>query len=360
MRGVELFRAGRFQEASTEFTKLLKAHPNAPDRAKKITHYNRARAFYNIGNHQDSLKDAEACIKIDPFWDKGYKCKGLALEGLKRPWDAMEVILDGAKLAEGVDDDDYKEIIERLNKKTGFFEGDWHLMFLKQKGNKYCVVCDAFDLLTDDFEVVKGEDFLSCKKCQMVNYCSRGHKEENEVEHKKVCSELQKIRGDAGHLNKVRLLPRGMDEEGIYLMGIEFEGALSELADMLTDFQKKVGAAANQSSRLKPSIRGDAQTQYELKCWEEAGKTNIVPMAPNSKMGFPIAKKPAQLRNWEDWFRLPDWLGTSGLGVFKLSDMIDETIKAMVSNTKSISKEPIGDVTEGTKKVLTGKGYASY
>ena len=54
----------------------------------------------------------------------------------------------------------------------------------KRKGEKYCVVCDAFEADED-------KDFLACKKCQMVNYCGKGHKEEDEARHEEVCGELK-------------------------------------------------------------------------------------------------------------------------------------------------------------------------
>ena len=170
----------------------MSANPNASNEKKKIAHYNRARAFFNIGNHEESLKDAEACIKIDPLWAKGYKCKGLALGELKMPREAFEVLLHGAKMAEGVDAD-YWEIIARLNEETGILEDD-----RKGNGEKYCIVCDAFEADEREGRCQDHAEFLSCKKCQMVNYCCREHKEENEEEHKKVCSDMQKYR--ANHL----------------------------------------------------------------------------------------------------------------------------------------------------------------
>ena len=298
----------------------MSANPNAPDKEKKTAHYNRARSFYNIGNHQESLKDAEACIKIDPFWAKGYKCKGLALDGLKLKWEAIEVLLDGSKMAEGVDDD-YKEIVARLNKETGFLEGDMHLTIRKEKGEKYCVMCDAF-------EADKRKEFLSCKKCQMVNYCCRGHKEEDEAKHKEVCSELQKIRGDADLLNKVKLLPSTMNEEGIFLIGLEVEGAMSPLAKI-----------ANQFSGVVTNV------QKEFTCWKEAGKTNIIPM---DCFYFPTVKTPDKLTSWEDWFPLPE----NG-GLWKAPEMVN-TLTKMMSLGLSLSNHKVGDVTEGTKKALTG------
>ena len=54
-----MFKEGKFKEASTEFTKWLSANPDASDKDRRNAHYNRARSFYNIGNHQESLKDAE-------------------------------------------------------------------------------------------------------------------------------------------------------------------------------------------------------------------------------------------------------------------------------------------------------------
>ena len=52
------------------------------DENKKVAHYNRGMAHYNLGQYDSAVEDGEECLKIDPFWTKGYKCKGLALEGM--------------------------------------------------------------------------------------------------------------------------------------------------------------------------------------------------------------------------------------------------------------------------------------
>ena len=317
---MKLFQAGKFKEASAAFSKWLDSNHNAPDKERKVARYNRARCFHKMGNYEESLRDAETCIKIDPFWAKGYKCKSQALEGMNRPMEAIKVLLDGSKIAEGIDDD-YREIIARLNKLTGFLEGDVDLFFRQGRGEKYCVVCEAFEA------DAKGKEFLSCKKCRMVNYCCKEHKEENKMLHKDVCSKLKKIRED--ERNGVKLLFKGMDEKGLFLVGYELEGGVDPSGNPL----------------LQMMMRSDPRSLEAMKCFERAGRTNIFPIV--EERGFPRVKNHGQIRSWEDWFSLPD-----NQKLWQTSNMANTLFK-MITPSPDSSLNMV-DLNYGTKKAFTG------
>jgi tetratricopeptide (TPR) repeat protein len=113
---VKLFKAGEYEKAINEFTTFLITIPD--DENKKVAHYNRGMAHYNLGQYDMALEDGESCLKIDPFWIKGYKCKGLALEGLGKPDDAIDALLNGQKMCSSHGDNTdtiLNPLIERLN-----------------------------------------------------------------------------------------------------------------------------------------------------------------------------------------------------------------------------------------------------
>ena len=114
--GVELFKGGKYEEAINEFTKFLTTMPD--DGNKKVAHYNRGMAYYNLGQHDMALKDGESCLKIDSFWAKGYKCLGLALEGLGKRKEAVDTFTNGKKMCSSRDENAdaiLNPLIERSN-----------------------------------------------------------------------------------------------------------------------------------------------------------------------------------------------------------------------------------------------------
>ena len=116
-KGVELFKAGKYEEAINEFTTFLKTTPN--DGNKKVALYNRGMSYYNLGQHDSALKDGESCLNIDPFWVKGYKCLGLAFEGLGKHQEAVDTFLNGKKICSSRDENAaaiLNPLIERCNR----------------------------------------------------------------------------------------------------------------------------------------------------------------------------------------------------------------------------------------------------
>ena len=119
-KGVELFKAGKYEEAINEFTNFLKTMPD--DANKKVALYNRGMSYYSLGQHNMALEDGESCLKIDPSWVKGYKCKGLALEGLGKRRDALDTFLKGQKMCGSLDENTdtiLNPLIERSNLVSG-------------------------------------------------------------------------------------------------------------------------------------------------------------------------------------------------------------------------------------------------
>lgn len=115
-KGVELFKKGKYEEAINEFSKFLKTMPDGEN--KKVALYNRGMSYHSLGQHDMALKDGKSCLKIDPGWVKGYKCSGLALEGLGKYKDAIDTFLNGQKMCNSLDESTdaiLNPLIERLN-----------------------------------------------------------------------------------------------------------------------------------------------------------------------------------------------------------------------------------------------------
>ena len=78
---VKLFKEGKYAEAVSEFGKYLETELSNKDR--KVCHYNRGMAHCSLGQYRMALLDGDQCIQMDRYWAKGYKCKGMPLEGMK-------------------------------------------------------------------------------------------------------------------------------------------------------------------------------------------------------------------------------------------------------------------------------------
>ena len=185
-------------------------------------------SYYNLGQYDSALKDGEECLKIDPLWAKGYKCKELVLEGMRRPRDAEETLLDGRKMCNG-HDQNFKavldDIIKRLNKETGFLGVDLDLLDKKMKEN-YCAVCNVFK---KDMAMGNDKTFISCDRCKMTNYCSQEHMLDDRVAHNEVCEELLMIRRISNIENiriDIQMLPK---EDALILLGFVLKGPLEKI-----------------------------------------------------------------------------------------------------------------------------------
>jgi stress-induced-phosphoprotein 1 len=56
---------------------------------------NRSAAYLSKGDTSDALADAEACVKLNPKWGKGFSRKGAALHALQRYEEAIRTYEEG-------------------------------------------------------------------------------------------------------------------------------------------------------------------------------------------------------------------------------------------------------------------------
>lgn len=59
---------------------------------------NRSGSYFNKGEFEKALEDAELCIQKNKDFVKGYSRKGLALERLKKHEEALNAYEEGLKL----------------------------------------------------------------------------------------------------------------------------------------------------------------------------------------------------------------------------------------------------------------------
>ncbi|CAH3129319.1 unnamed protein product [Pocillopora meandrina] len=81
--GNEAFKKGDFINAIRFYTKGIKMNCNEKELKAKL-HNNRAIAHFKLGNHQDSLRDAEAAIELNPTFLKAIVRGATACVELKR------------------------------------------------------------------------------------------------------------------------------------------------------------------------------------------------------------------------------------------------------------------------------------
>ncbi|CAH3163990.1 unnamed protein product, partial [Pocillopora meandrina] len=81
--GNEAFKKGDFINAIHFYTKGIKMNCNEKELKAKL-HNNRAIAHFKLGNHQDSLRDAEAAIELNPTFLKAIVRGATACVELKR------------------------------------------------------------------------------------------------------------------------------------------------------------------------------------------------------------------------------------------------------------------------------------
>ena len=271
IKGVELFKEGKYKEAITQFTMYLKTEED--DKNKKVAHYNRGMAYYNLGQYDNALEDGEECLKIDPYWAKGYKCKGLAMEGMGRPRDAVETFLDGKKICSGRDPNAkavLHELIKRLNRVTGFLGDDLDLHDRMWK-EKYCVDCILFEKdVGGSLELDDDKKFISCEKCQMVNYCCQQHRQKDKANHNEVCEELLMIRKISEKDLNIIILPK---EDSLLLLALEFKGPLGQ---QMVDTAREINvppAVKNTMEYLRGVGDGKFMPLYQLSNFKVITKT---------------------------------------------------------------------------------------
>ena len=282
-----MFKEGKYKEAITQFTTYLKTEQDHKN--KKVAHYNRGMSYYNLGQHDSALEDGEECLNLDPFWAKGYKCKGLALEGMGKPNDAIETFLDGQKMCSGHDQNAEAvlwELIKRLNRVTGFLGDDLDLSDRMEK-EKYCVSCNLFEKdIGGSHELGDGKQFLSCDRCKMVNYCCPPHRNKDKATHNKVCDELLMIRKNSEKNYDVQALP--LKEDALALLVFTPKGSKGQvMVDKMVRFMSSSPEIKNIMDYLR-----------------DVGDENLMPLYQLNNFK-PITKtQQKELNTWNDLFAM--------------------------------------------------------
>jgi stress-induced-phosphoprotein 1 len=89
-KGNDYFNKGNYAEAIKHYTNAIKHDP------KESTFYsNRCIAYLKLNNTKQALEDAEATIKYNPTWPKGYLRKASVLVALDKYEEAQTVLTRG-------------------------------------------------------------------------------------------------------------------------------------------------------------------------------------------------------------------------------------------------------------------------
>jgi thioredoxin len=130
-------QSGNFDLAIEYFTKGIEQEPN-----NHLLYSNRSVAYLTIHKEQESLKDAEKCIKLDPTFSKGYVRKANALIELENLELAKETLNQAIKL-------EANEKLEKFEKDLGKVI---ELKAAAQQALTNSKFMEAIDLYTDALE----------------------------------------------------------------------------------------------------------------------------------------------------------------------------------------------------------------
>lgn len=108
-KGNAALQAKKFTEAIECYTKAINL-----DGSNEIYYSNRSAAYLSMGDAQNALNDAIACIGLNPNFTKGYSRKGSALHALKRFNDSIAAYEEG--LSKFPDDQGLKSGLEAAKK----------------------------------------------------------------------------------------------------------------------------------------------------------------------------------------------------------------------------------------------------
>ncbi|KAL5508107.1 STI1 [Sanghuangporus vaninii] len=92
-QGNKAFAAKEYDKAIDLFSKAIQLDPS-----NHVLYSNRSAAHAGKKDWQAALEDAEACIKANPSWSKGYARKGAALHGAHKWDEAIAAYKEGLKL----------------------------------------------------------------------------------------------------------------------------------------------------------------------------------------------------------------------------------------------------------------------
>lgn len=88
--GNAAMKAGNMGEAIAQYSAAINV-----DGSNHVYYSNRSAAYLKMGDANNALSDAEACMGLNPEFSKGYSRKGAALHSMKRYNDAMAAYQEG-------------------------------------------------------------------------------------------------------------------------------------------------------------------------------------------------------------------------------------------------------------------------
>eukprot|EP01087_Luapelamoeba_hula_P006374 TRINITY_DN16455_c0_g1_i1.p1 TRINITY_DN16455_c0_g1~~TRINITY_DN16455_c0_g1_i1.p1 ORF type:complete len:351 (-),score=88.71 TRINITY_DN16455_c0_g1_i1:9-1061(-) len=112
--GNEAFKSAKWGLAIKHYTKGIQADPQ-----NHLLFSNRSAAWMKMNKDNKALEDAEACIKLQPQWAKGYYRKGCALREMQRDHDALQALQRAVELApkDGEIRGKFTEVLLRVKEK---------------------------------------------------------------------------------------------------------------------------------------------------------------------------------------------------------------------------------------------------
>lgn len=130
-KGNTALKAKDYAEALNCYTEAIQA-----DNKDHIHHSNRSVCYYNMGQHEKALQDANNCITLKPDWAKGYLRKGTAEIGLDLLEEAkasftkgLELEPSNQQLKDGLNE------VEQLTKNP--FKKNYSKLFTDPRTSKY-------------------------------------------------------------------------------------------------------------------------------------------------------------------------------------------------------------------------------
>lgn len=93
LKGNELFRAERYNEAADLYTKALTVQPD-----NHVLYSNRSACYSKLGKYEEALGDATRCVSVAPTFARGHLRKSTALNGLGKYEEALKAAEEGYKL----------------------------------------------------------------------------------------------------------------------------------------------------------------------------------------------------------------------------------------------------------------------
>lgn len=97
-RGNTAFAQKSYEEADALYSKAIEINGSDPLKNQHIFFANRSATRTSMGKTQLALEDAEACVKLEPAYAKGYFRKAQALNKLKRYRDALAALKEAQVL----------------------------------------------------------------------------------------------------------------------------------------------------------------------------------------------------------------------------------------------------------------------